>query len=112
MRGVTLVLVVIARACIAAQTQYIGAEQRTQIFSDFSRPRRAVRDRRQHPLPRHAEHRRVLLTNPEGDVLIDTGTSLMPAQLSSANLRLRAPAVRCALSTRRHFHAVQAGAIE
>ena len=109
MRAVTLMWIVVTSAMLSAQTQYIGVEQRTQIFSDFSRPVEPFRIVGNIHYVGAQNIAAYLFTNPEGHILIDSGTSLMQAQLSAniEKLGFKAADVKILLSSHAHVDHVQ-----
>ena len=109
MRAVTLLFVVATSSMLAAQAQYIGVEQRTQIFSGFSQPIEPFHIVGNIHYVGAQNIAAYLFTNPEGHILIDTGTSLMQAQLAGniEKLGFKTSDVKIMLSSHAHVDHVQ-----
>lgn len=110
MRAVTLLLVTVTSAMLSAQgQQYIGVEQRTQIFTDFSRPTEPFSVLGNIHYVGAQNIAAYLFTNPEGHILIDTGTSLMQAQLAGniEKLGFKTSDIKIMLSSHAHVDHVQ-----
>jgi metallo-beta-lactamase class B len=110
MRAATLGVVVLTSAVLSAQVpQYIGVEQRTQIFTDFSRPIEPFHIVGNVYYVGAQNIAAYLFTNPEGHILVDTGTSLMQAQLPAniEKLGFKTTDIKIMLSSHAHVDHVQ-----
>ena len=109
MRAVTLSIVLVTSALLSAQGQYIGVEQRTQIFSEFSRPVEPFHIVGNIHYVGAQNIAAYLFTNPEGHILVDTGTSLMQAQLAGniEKLGFKPGDIKIMLSSHAHVDHVQ-----